>query len=153
MKQRKRVPNHGHDPTTPLNPGKYGRQQRRADRLHPREKPQLYLCQQHALAHRQRNQQKSPEKEGKVEQAYCRLHESVVSEDLGNEAGYGGCQTGHDQSHEYSDRQEFVGDLLHALGIFSMVVRSAQNCGRKAWAGLGDYLEEWTHKKNKLEMF
>eukprot|EP00593_Proboscia_inermis_P002243 CAMPEP_0171292960 /NCGR_PEP_ID=MMETSP0816-20121228/981_1 /TAXON_ID=420281 /ORGANISM="Proboscia inermis, Strain CCAP1064/1" /LENGTH=156 /DNA_ID=CAMNT_0011763221 /DNA_START=54 /DNA_END=523 /DNA_ORIENTATION=- len=52
---------------------------------YPRETPALSV-QQHALAHRQGNQQQSPEKEGQVERTYHRLHESVVGEDLGNEA-------------------------------------------------------------------
>lgn len=45
--------------------------------------------------------------------------------------------------------------ILYALLVYSAwlsLVGTAQNCERKAWAGLGDHLEEWTHKK-KAQMF
>jgi len=43
---------------------------------------------------------------------------------------------------------------LYARSVYSAWlswVGTAQNCGRKAWAGLGDHLEEWTHEKKQAQ--
>jgi len=45
---------------------------------------------------------------------------------------------------------------LYALLVYSvwlLWVGTAHDCGRKAWASLGDHLEEWTYEKNRLKMF
>lgn len=44
--------------------------------------------------------------------------------------------------------------ILYALLVYSAwlsLVGTAQNCERKAWAGLGDHLEEWTHEKKQAQ--
>mmetsp|Transcript_2736 Transcript_2736/g.2995 ORF Transcript_2736/g.2995 Transcript_2736/m.2995 type:complete len:89 (-) Transcript_2736:23-289(-) len=45
---------------------------------------------------------------------------------------------------------------FYALLVYSAWlswVGMVHNCGRKARAGLGDHLEEWTYEKNRLKMF